>query len=539
MSALQTSRNSFGCSESDRLLLANPGSSQSALEMFECFLDWGKPSSYRCNELVFNSLSSSCATCTFSQISNSAMTCLSRCSQGGSSDVCDTCMSNFLSGWTDACTPQLRSSSIIQSLCASEDSGPFRDNITTQLSTCLAVNETRAIDCMTSNGFPNLPNDCGNCLFASQYITDSVCHGLCRYRPFSGLCQNCINAYVANTIRSCFLLGSYSIISTARCSYTDLGLIGPSKDNVDEVLSQCEESVSCLAGRSGFLIPGKGTVSNSCIQCLSVGETRSGNSCGQFACANITTDCAFSPSIGSLDLLCSLDDLSNFNVNSPLMASINYCLFTSQNRSMETIISCLDSNDNTALNRTLSTNCRSCMSSILANKTSCIATCDKYGNQATPCQECVATSVAFSLSTCFGKANAGVCSLYESTSIAYESWSLGVLQRCLLDNVFSNIPYCMDQAGLGSTNAIVDMSFDCQNCMYLSLLRDSVCPSLCRTNGTDSNECRLCVTNSITGMLQNCTLNASLTGSIIDFRSATHIHSAIIVPLIALIISIL
>ena len=542
MSAMNSSTLSAGCTETDRLILTDQSFSQSGVKVFECFIDWGTPAPVYCNDTVFATLSPSCAVCTFSRITDSAVSCLSKCSSDFSSDMCNTCIQTFLSGWNDACIPQLRSSSVpsLEHLCASASLLEETDTIASQLSTCLAVNETRAIDCMTDNGFPNLPNDCGNCLFASQFITDSICHDLCTYRPFSGLCLNCINAYVANSVRSCFLLGSYSLIPTARCSSNDLALIGSSGSNVDTVLFQCKDSVSCMTGRSGFLIPGKGTVSNNCIQCLDVGETRSGFSCSQYSCGNITTDCAFSPSIGSSNSLCDIDDLAALHTDSPLMLSINHCLFTSSNRTMDTVISCLSSIDDTPLKRSLSTSCRSCMSGVLANMTSCVPTCDMYGNHATPCQDCVATSVSSSLTTCFGKATSGgVCSLTESTSIAFESWSLGILQRCLLENLFTNIPYCMNQAGLGEINALVDMSFDCQNCMSMYLLHDSVCPSLCRNNGTDSNECRLCVTDSITGMLQNCTMNLTLSDSTNITRDTSPLHPGVILPIIVLLISIL
>lgn len=541
LSAFGSSQNSSGCTNNEIYILTHHAPSESALNTFNCLLDWGTPSAVHCQASVFSAVSAPCSTCTYSQMSSAVLLCFANCSVDDSSDFCQKCVATFLSTWTSACAPRMRTSLSSSSslLCDKDTLVPRKDVIATQLSTCLAVNQTRAIDCMTNNGFANIPNDCGSCLFGSQFITDSICNQLCAYRPFSGMCMTCINAYVANSIRNCFLLNDYSMTPTAPCTSSDLDLIGPSGHNVDIILSECIDSVSCMASRSGYLIPGKGVVSNSCIQCINVGETRTGFSCVQNACGNITTDCAYSPSIGSFDALCSKEDLSAFDDRSSLKKSINECLFSAPNRTMETITSCLDSVDYTPFNRTITGNCRSCMSGVLANMTSCVPTCNTYGNETTACQECIGTSMAYSFSACFGEAQAGVCSLAESTTIAYESWSLGILQRCLLDNLFDNIPSCLNKAGLGSSNALIDMSFECQNCLSQYLLHNTDCPTFCRNNGSDSNECRLCVTDSLTKMLQNCTINGTIGGSFNNSRNASVSSLMFALLIIAFLISIL
>ena len=298
----------------------------------------------------------------------------------------------------------------------------------------------------------------------------------------------------------------------------DRGLIGPSGLSVDPVLAACTDSVSCLASRAGYLVPGRGTISNNCIQCLHVGETRSENSCSEHMCSNMTTDCAFAPSIDSMGSNhCTREDVAAFNIYSPLFRSINDCLFKANDRTTDAISECLGSYDDTALNTTLTPNCRTCMDGFLANTSLCVDTCTTYGNQTAVCQECLGSSMSYALSSCFGNQtheDPKSCSLTEVTRIAYEPWSIASLQRCLLNHTFSSVPECLESSGLGpSSGALVDMTFDCQNCLSQYLIQKTECPSVCETEGTDSNACRLCATNSMTGMLQHCTWNASLVRS--------------------------
>ena len=526
-SALSSSMRSSGCTSNDIEILTGLDYFEYSLNKFACFvpLDWSP--SLLCDPSSYLTITPQCSTCTFSQINQSVLICLERCSREDSSDFCKDCVGAFMASWTDACTLQRRSSELSapSSICSSLNSQ--REYIANQLSVCLSVNETRAIDCMTDNGFSNIPKDCSNCLFSSQYITDTVCHNLCMDRPYSGPCIQCINAFVSNSIRSCFTLESYAMTSKAACTVSDMSLIGPAGSNVDTILNACKESVSCMVSRSGYLIPGKGTVSNDCIQCINTGETRSGYSCTENSCADITTDCGYAPSIPSSDVLCSTADLGAFYTESLLLRSINDCLYISSNRTIAAVVECIKVPDNTNLNNTLSENCQSCMSRVLSNLTSCTVTCEAYGNQSATCQDCVGKLLSFSISSCFGAAKTDVCTLHEATNVAYQSWSLAVLQRCLLANNFTDVSPCMNEAGMSSPGVLIDFSFDCRNCMSMFLMHSDNCKNSCKNKGTDSNECRSCTTESLTGMLRNCTRNESLISTIPETRGLTH-HSKLI-----------
>lgn len=538
-SAIDSSMRSVACSIMEVGLLTDQSHSESPLRKFTCLVPLHSSPPLFCDTTFYSELSPQCATCTFAQITEVTLSCFEICSTGASSDFCRTCVNTFLSSWMDGCTLHARDSAPPLSPLLCESLEKQRDDIAYQLSVCLAVNETRAIDCMMDNGFSNIPKDCSNCLFSSQYISDTVCYNLCVYRPYSGNCLQCINAYVSNSIRNCFLMNSYAMTTSAACTVSDMSLIGPSGNSVDRILRSCISSVSCLVSRSGYLVPGEGTVSNDCIQCIHTGETKSGNSCTDNACANITTDCGFAPSIGALEeISCSREDVAAFSPNSPQFRSINNCLYTAQNRTNEAVINCLKVPDNTLLNTTLSANCQSCMSSVLANSTSCVPTCDAYGHESVACQECVGTLLSFSLSSCFGTATSDVCSLNEATNVAYKSWSLAVLQRCLLYNNFTNIPNCMIEAGFSSPTAHIDLSFDCRNCMSLFLIHSEDCQSSCLNGDADSNECRRCTTQSLTGMIQNCTRNASLFSSIPETRGFTESQIIFSIALIFITISI-
>jgi hypothetical protein len=382
--------------------------------------------------------------------------------------------------------------------------------LASELATCLAVNSTRTIDCMSKSGFANIPTGCADCLFSAAYVTDGACQSVCSARPSSGRCRQCVNAFVTNTMIRCFGLPSFNMPFEPACSDDDMELIGPDNMNINSFLKKCTDSVSCEYDNVGFAVGGNGVISDKCLDCMYVGEGRSDGSCDDY-CASVTTDCGYSPlqatyysKLVNADYPCTIEDLAIFDHRSRLQDSIHDCLYNSNHTALG-ISQCLGVAGPQPAIQKFSDTCRLCMSNEVEILPSCVSTCSSYGLKSTACQDCVGNVKKDSFMTCFASSGTSQCSLTEASMIAYESWALTVLQRCLLDTGFSDIKTCFAKSELDN----IDLSFECNVCMTQYLERGVACAPSCKTN-PGSQDCRLCSTTAVTDMLKKCMQNPKL-----------------------------
>jgi len=507
------------CTPTEIRILSPTEVNWSTVRGFRCLLNSDLALPGHCDSEFYDSISPGCASCTYSAFKQPVLSCIMRCSVDSStSNYCQQCTSNFLTEWGNSCTTAgLQATTSISGVDGSACSGSsFQTEggegfLAYQLSTCLSVNQTRTIDCMTSAGFPDIPPTCSECLFSSSFVTDSACHSVCSSRPSSGPCMQCVNTFVVNTMVRCFQIPSFNLPFESACSDNDLQLMGPANIDINRFLDLCTDSVSCRYDNIGFAVGGAGIISDKCLDCLYVGEGRTNGSCTDY-CASVTTDCAFSPLEASSTMThltdptypCTLEDLSVFDDRSRLQTAIHDCMYTS-NGTATGLGHCLQVAGPSPPLQSLSRGCQSCMKSDLAKMPSCVSTCVTFGHQSSVCQECIGNAKEHAFSVCFAASAQVKCTLEESSAIAYESWALAVLQRCLLDTAFRDVSDCLAKAELNR----MKRSFQCNVCLTKFLEDQVQCAAKCRVDYT-SQDCRLCSTKVVTDMLKNCMRNPNL-----------------------------
>ena len=499
-----TSSGVFNCNSRDVDILYKQ-SNASPIMYFQCLVITGLAHPSYCDNSFYNTLTSSCISCTFSTLTANLMPCFNECADVADGEFCTTCTTEYVSRWHSTCAPTIEIilPDIVDSATAcSESVIPHGlDIYAMDMANCLSLNVKRNVECMTELGYVDLPETCSDCIYAVQDVTDSACESVCVGRPFSSFCRKCVSTYVQANTANCFGSDSFTIPVDSPCLDADLSLIGSDSDLAIPITNHCIESQTCTSA-----VYSGSSVSTQCATCLN---------------SAVLSECSSSTCLPDLSLLdcvelpvydptpeessvCMFSDIAFFYSKSSIMLQVNACLYESLDVSV-----CF-----APIYDAVTVQCASCFSSSIAVNLDCSGQCltETSGEdqtvlvKSTGCQSCLSGAFNESVQDCFSTGTVTSCDVESISAISFDSWGGSIFARCLLSTGFSTssmVENCFTVAGFQDT-----ITEPCQACVSKVITQDTECKELCLSSSSDT--CRACISNFSANASKKCTTNSKI-----------------------------
>jgi hypothetical protein len=485
-----------------------PVTATSPIQMFRCLVLQDANMPAYCNSQFYNSLRSGCVSCTFSTLTVAYLGCFEHCSTDASAEYCQQCSQSYLASWQSQCASGLTIPAITSTLdptgsSCSENTFTALGGVSTmasELTSCLAVNQTISSTCMASRGYVDLPTTCSSCLFATKAITDSVCTSVCSKRPFSGMCRKCISSFVSTTIMRCFKYANFPIPIQASCDDSDMKFIGTDPSAFPAFVRACDGTPECASGTAGLKFAPDKTISNSCMHCLSVSVGKK-DKCRGDSCEKVVSDCIATPVTQAITEQgsCLFSDLSILGSGSASLAAMNACIYQSNNT--ERISTCI-------AEAGFSSPCLSCVINSLPTFNKCGAHPACVADvKSTDCQTCVTQAYNTAFLSCYATGVTKSCSVNEVANLSENVWGTALFQRCVRDSPLQSTS-CFEEASLFTESS--QPGTGCQNCLSSKLTSQTTCLTACMSE-PGSTDCATCTTRMMSDITKGCTENPNLT----------------------------
>ena len=497
--ALQSALSSTGvfrCNYRDVDTLYSPDF-DSPIMYFACLVITGFEHPAYCDLRFYTTLTSSCASCTFSTLTSNLLPCFNRCSIIVDSDYCATCTGQYISEWHDTCAPavtiDLPTEGEYPAACNAVEFADFGglDVLATDMINCLSLNQTRNVECMAGLGYVGLNSTCTDCMYSIQDVTDVACESVCVGRAFSSLCRKCVSAYVQASTSRCFKSDTFTITIDPPCEDSDLDVLGSDSQTLTPLVNECVAGQTC----EETAFKNQSTVSHQCATCL---DSASISDCSSECIPEVSlVDCISTPVINPLaedSTACLYSDMANFYSKSITMKQVNACLYSSGNPAVNCFSPIYQSE--------ISSTCSSCFSDNIELNLDCSSLCPADEAKSEECQLCLVAAYTETIEDCFSTGSVTVCDVEAIAGMSYDSWGTAYLSRCLLRDM-TKASECLVEAGFGS------IASECRACLTSTILGASDCQADCALSET-SDSCRACMTALPAAAAKACSTNSKL-----------------------------